>query len=273
MAGLINKLSIAASVAVGIGAIGTAPALAGSLTDPQVNGTHLTYDADDTNTFLTDNTAQNWQKALLGGGNIELGGNTTHAGTADFQNATTLTGLLNGQEITFSSLTEDDWNSDLDGNGKSLKWDWFDAAWNNLDSGLKAVSPAPNKAFAFFGWGMKGGFQRFSDPNIASVSQDENGYISFALAGHLNHETGLKMSEVVKVEYGGKTDYFYAFGQGEDSGLVDRADGVSHSALYSFGFQPEVSVPEPSTMLGLMAVGGLLGASKKRKANKENAEV
>jgi len=78
----------------------------------------------------------------------------------------------------------------------------------------------------------------------------------------------LQMSEITKVTINGETHYAYSF-DAEQSGFVAKDDGMSYSGIYSWSKAgtPVASVPEPSTMLGLMAVGGLVAASK-RKSNK-----
>ena len=124
--------------------------------------------------------------------------------------------------------------------------------------------------------------QRLSDPNIAYVQQKPGGGFAFGLAGFdsasnlLDPDNDLEaalipifanvaFSEVVKVIANGETSYAYSFGPGRDSGVV-ADDGVSHTKTFDFDPSPSESVPEPATLLGLLAVGGLFAASK-RKAN------
>ena len=78
----------------------------------------------------------------------------------------------------------------------------------------------------------------------------------------------LQISEIVKVELDGVSEYVYSF-NAEKSGFVAEDDGKSYSGVYSWSKAgTPAAVPEPSTILGLMAVGGLFGAAK-RNANKK----
>lgn len=288
MAGLINKLSIAASVAVGIGAIGTAPALAGSFT---ISGSdYYLYCSNGTNTSLCpggdlDTILQG--NASSPGGNIELfASSETGAGQLNFFNntgVTSISGEVGGKTLTLSSLTAVDWFTTSSGGysmtygADNLATRYFDSLWSkavSLDSSLGLMDN--NLVYSLFAANQ--GFARSSDANISYINSN-SGQINIGLAGHYDISdvynflpSGLQGSEVVKYTYNGVTDYLYSF-SATQSGQVDTADGKSHSGNYEVTVASVASVPEPSTMLGLMAVGGLLAASKKRKANKENAEV
>ena len=77
-----------------------------------------------------------------------------------------------------------------------------------------------------------------------------------------------QVSEIAKVTFNGNVDYAFAFAA-TDSGAIagdrNRAnDNTSHTGIYSWTKKYETkSVPEPSTLLGLMAVGGLIAARRK----------
>lgn len=75
----------------------------------------------------------------------------------------------------------------------------------------------------------------------------------------------LQMSEIAKVTINGEVHYAYSF-NAVKSGFVAKDDGMSYSGIYSWNKPgiPVASVPEPSTMLGLMAVGGLFAAAKRK---------
>lgn len=77
----------------------------------------------------------------------------------------------------------------------------------------------------------------------------------------------LQMSEIAKVTINGEVHYAYSF-NAVDSGFAAKDDDKSYSGIYSWNHAgiPVESVPEPSTMLGLIAVGGLFAAAK-RKSN------
>jgi hypothetical protein len=149
----------------------------------------------------------------------------------------------------------------------------YGTAWNKFNSG--------------------GGLQRFSDPNISYVNQnDTTGQVSIGLAGHLDatslllgtlssteqtllntlrdpSKAGAPMqaSEIVKVVYdGGPAQYLYNF-SATNSGLVAADDLKSHTGNYELLLAgiPPAQVPEPSAMLGLMGLGGFLAAKRKMK--------
>ncbi|CBN56637.1 conserved hypothetical protein [Kamptonema sp. PCC 6506] len=72
----------------------------------------------------------------------------------------------------------------------------------------------------------------------------------------------LQASELVKVIYGGKTEYKYSF-NATQSGLTASDDGISHNGNYEVTLSAE-PVPEPTTMVGLILGGsGLLAARRK----------
>ncbi len=105
-----------------------------------------------------------------------------------------------------------------------------------------------------------------SNPFIKAAAQlmlQNIGLLEGALA-----EIGvLQMSEIAKVTINGEVHYAYSF-DAVNSGFVAKDDGKSYSGIYSWSKPgiPVEPVPEPSTMLGLMAVGGLFAAAK-RKSN------
>lgn len=266
MTGTIQKYILGASIVAGMGAIAATPASAGSLGNVTVSGQHLTYGADSDSTFLVDNNQSNWESALSSKGNIELGGQGNSPNVADFNNPTTLTGDIGGQGITFSSLTASDWDA------IGLQWmsDVLSAnSLGDLDSNV-----------AYQNFVNNDGRERFSDPNIASVTQSDNGYINVDLAGHAPDVAadmvGLSgevyVSEIVKYSYGGETGYLYGTGQDsyQDSGVINDEDNRSHQAFYSAGFQGTVvddsseQVPEPSAILGLAALSGLVAFTKRK---------
>ncbi|MCC5609995.1 NF038130 family PEP-CTERM protein [Nostoc sp. CHAB 5834] len=237
-----QKLLIGALVAVGV-SVTTVPAQAGTLTltGATIGGTaasdYLVYDSNATNTFTVANTSENVQKVLSGDiasptGNVELAASSEQAGF-DFTKNTTLTGTIGGKTLTLSSLTSDDWfgvgQTTTTYGSNNLANNWFNQVLssNNITTGLltKFNSTQESLFKSFLG---NGGFQRFSDPNISYVNQDDtSGLITIGLAGHLNATPlitpllglpsnlskllppSLQASEIVKYTYDGKTDYLY----------------------------------------------------------------
>jgi hypothetical protein len=310
MVNVIKPFLIGISVCAGMGAIASSPAFAGSLTNPSLSGTasYLTYDADQTNTFKVDNTPANLAKVLGGSinsptGNVELFSNSetlTNAAFATYTGVSSLTGKIGGRDITLSSLTMADWLSPV--GSKTLGQAWFDEMLTA--NGFSAFVGSANGSLLFNVFSQFGGFQRFSDPNVAYVNQDDTtGLISIGLAGHLNATPlflrsidaflasnassqsktlvrnlrpvlaakVLQASELIKYTYNNtQTGYLYSF-KGVSSGLVERGDGVSHNATYEVALQgiapepPQQSVPEPSLLVGLVGLGGFL-ANKRKQA-------
>ncbi|MEH2192080.1 MAG: NF038130 family PEP-CTERM protein [Nostoc sp.] len=296
-----QKLVIGTSMAIGVSALATVPAQAGTLTAPTIGGTaasdYYVYDSDGKNTFKVENTSANVQKALSGNadsptGNVELRA-SSEGRDFDFTKNTSLTGTIGGKTLTLSSLTSDDWFGD----GKTtttygldnLANNWFNKA---LDSSGITTSTFTSltilgysKQSLFDSFLKSGGFQRFSDPNISYVNQDDtSGLISIGLAGHYNAAplitpflgltaqlskllpSSLQASEIVKYTYDGKTDYLYSF-KASNSGLVEKGDGISHSGNYQVNIKgvAPAAVPEPSIILGLLGVAGVFATQRKFK--------
>ncbi|MCC5899279.1 MAG: NF038130 family PEP-CTERM protein [Phormidium sp. BM_Day4_Bin.17] len=284
MSGLLQKTLIGSSV-IGMGVFAAVPGLAFSLTNPTLNDQpYLLYEQVGNSTELNNNA--DLATLLQGdinnpGGHVELSGILGSPDSADMKNATTLSGFLNGEKIQVSSLTKDDWLNPY-GGYNSFAEKWFYEAWHTQETGLQAWMKEEalknlgisNLTFGFaqFGFLNNNGYARFSDPNVNYVNMANDGTISIGLAGHLDHYTGLNLSEVVRVDYDGKTHYLYQMGSALASGLVndqgEGADGESHKGLYNLtlpGNPPVTDIPEPSTMLGLLGVAGL-GLMKRRQS-------
>ncbi|MCT7962626.1 NF038130 family PEP-CTERM protein [Laspinema sp. D1] len=293
MTKLFQNLSITTSLAVSIAAIGSAPALAGTLTNPLFGGTAATeysrYCSNGTSTFTGSNCTDSLETILSGnsttpGGHIELAKSSEQVGF-DFTKNTTLTGTIGGQEIVMSSLTESDWLTDM-GNGKTLLSQWLDDVFLSHNVSMTPfMKSAVENAFI-----ANGGRQRFSDPKISYVNQDDTtGEISIGLAGHFNASETLKAalgdttiqgfkladfipsqvqaSELVKVIYNnGPAQYLYSF-VATQAGTQDSARNGNYQVSLA-GNLPVTSVPEPSTMLGLMAISGLVAVQKRKSATK-----
>jgi hypothetical protein len=312
MANLIKSLLIGTSVCLGIGTIASSPALAGSLTNPSLSGTasYLTYDVDRTTTFKVDNTPANLAKVLSGDlsnpmGNVELFSNSetlTNSAFAAYTGVSSLTGQIGGRDITLSSLTLADWLSPV--GSKTLGQTWFDDML--MANGFSTMVGSAEGTLLFNVFSQHGGFQRFSDPNVAYVNQnDTSGVIKVGLAGHLNATPlflrsidaflsssastqsknlvralrpvlatkVLQASELIKYTYNNQTGYLYSF-TGTNSGLVEKSDGVSHSAIYEVALQgiapeqpPQQSVPEPALLLGLAGLGAFLASQRQQTKN------
>ena len=213
------------------------------------------------------------------------------------------TNFSDGTNVTFSSLTAQDlFGSTLNTSysATTVATTWFNAAFDaNLPSVLTALG-LPNEAALFdvlslFGYNSRaslynaflsaGGFQRTVDPNIAFVNKEGNS-VKFGLAGHSDllfyappalraflarSGLNLRASELVKVSYDGKEEILYSF-------VGSPSNVASNDKSFNFTYvgdpvivdppvidPPTESVPEPSAVLGLVAVGGLFAATRKFK--------
>jgi hypothetical protein len=293
MTGTIKKILLSASVlAASFSAIATAPASAFSISGSD----YLLYDVQGSSTYINPNANLDsilGGKSATPGGNIELFASSETKSNAQFKasNAvTSVTGTVAGKNLTLSSLTATDWfgaglNTSYGQNNFANTW--FNAFLTNAGKANYVGNGLGALAFQAF-YNIRG-FQRSSDPNISYVTASGTD-INIGLAGHYDLKAyyqakpefaffasqvknGFQASEVVKATIDGQSQYLYSF-LATNSGLTNSAgkgaDGSSHSGNYEVslkGVIPPASVPEPSTMLGLMAVGGMVAASK-RKANK-----
>lgn len=287
MSRLFSQFVLTATVTAGAVALASTSAFAGSLTGATVSGNVIKYCVSGTQTVACPSTSA--QDVLNGGGNIELAADTETTGT--YGTLSTLSGQLDGKTITFSSLQESDWGF---GNPTGLAKTWFNAAI--AANGLSLTAEQVSYAYNLFS--SKKGFQRTSDPNIKSVSRDTygTGDITFDLAGHLNLNAALtdainsltgdaktqalafyntkigskvlQASEVVKVTYDGTTQYLYSF-VASGSGVTAADDNKSHNANYklTINLNPDKkAVPEPVSLLGLVALAGLGWRKKQLQA-------
>ncbi len=298
MINTMQKLAVSFSVVAGVGLI-SAPSFAASLTSvstsgdvrvfEQISPTQLQLSASNSNATAL--------AALLSEGNVELDDNID-SGWANATPSTLTANFSDGRSIKFGSVSQSDWLGSLGTDWTNKAYTAYSSIFNNfgLTSG-SAVLGAINTTFA-----SKNIFQRLSDPNIAYVRGD-SGEFTFGLAGHNTLASGLKMtapvrssypagaagtmaynvalaqynafnamvaSEVVKYSLDGGVNWNFAYSFGENSylsGVVDKGDGFSHTRNFEFtvGTREVADVPEPSALLGLAAIGGLVAASKRRK--------
>ncbi|MBD2627687.1 NF038130 family PEP-CTERM protein [Trichormus variabilis] len=305
MKNTFGKLLVGASMAIGMGALAANPAQAGTLTGATIGGTaasdYYVYGVSGNNTVKINNpTTTDLKNALTGDatsptGNVELRA-TSEQANFDFSKNTTLSGKIGGKDIILSSLTASDWTNTYK-NGKSFGKYWFDSALTANGFGSLIGTTIGTGFFNVFA--NNGGFQRFSDPNISYVNQnDTTGLISIGLAGHLNATplllpyftayvnslssgslktqatqlkaalavTSTQASEIVKYTYNGVTDYKFSF-TATDSKLVSNDGTNSHNGNYEVTIDgvPPTTVPEPSVMLGLFGVAGIVAAQRKLK--------
>mgnify|MGYP001024767666 FL=1 len=265
MARLLNKFLASASVVAGLSGVFGAPAMAATMTKATVNGAHLIYGINEDGNTDHETDFSVLDALNTDGANVELSGTRDHNKAVDTNNATTLTTEFDDDStLVFSSLTNDIWGGSAPKEGyDNFAEQWFDEAWNSEESGLQDYAKNKyefniNQDAAFLGFMGQNWFHRFSDPNVESVTKNGR-YVSFDLSGHLNYEDehgSLKMSEVVMVN----DRIFYAFGDAIDSGVNNGDEQSSHSGIHAFTYK----IPEPSAVLGLMAIGGMVAATKRR---------
>ncbi|MEA5501162.1 MAG: NF038130 family PEP-CTERM protein [Limnoraphis robusta] len=284
MSGLINKFFVGASVVVGMSAISVTPAFAGNLTNVQFDGTdYRTYNYE----TITNRVEADAISALTDGDsltNVELAASDEMG-----RSRVGFSGLLNGVGVKVESVTAADWNI--------FGGQWlndFQAAYSNLSNATVSIPflGSINVGEVVAG-AIQGGLARSGDVNIGSFVQDDiTGEYQLNMVGHYNlldapyvknalttqqintikgfmGGNPLQISEVAKVTIGGEVHYAYSFGATATGILAADAapgDTSSHTGLYTWsraGQPPVAAVPEPSTMLGLMAVGGLFAAAKR----------
>ncbi|MBW4608468.1 MAG: NF038130 family PEP-CTERM protein [Hassallia sp. WJT32-NPBG1] len=80
--------------------------------------------------------------------------------------------------------------------------------------------------------------------------------------------TPFQMSEIAKITFNDKVDYAFGFKATESGAIAgDRNktnDTTSHTGIYSWN-KTYKTVPEPSALFGLVAVGGLVVASRRKR--------
>lgn len=316
MAGTIQKVLIGASVLASVTGIASSPAFAISITPTSLTGNFLIYDSNGTNTFQVPYTGLDQAENILKGsctvnaadacdppgsptGNIELFADSetgTYSSLSAFLNApvSSLKGTLFGQGIILSSLSGKDWfgqSGNTTYGAATLATEWFNAALTN--NGFASVVNTEIATLAFNRFLEKGGFQRFSDPNLSYVTQETpTSGVLIGLAGHYDatdlllsgfspveraillrlrspdkQGQPIQLSELVNVTYAGKTGYHYSFNAAK-SGLIEKSDQRSHDGNYEVDpLPPTQSVPEPSTLLGLVGLGGFFLAKRKLVKN------
>ncbi|MGK7929222.1 MAG: NF038130 family PEP-CTERM protein [Spirulina sp.] len=280
MKGIAQKLLVGTSVLVGAIATST-PALASTLSNVNMFGNlegTLVYSDNgsgvgvpgviDPVTALTDGDRYS---------HVELNSNNELL----TDNDTGFTGNLGLDAITVEGITQADWDG-----GLGTQW--------MADFALEypTVAAALDTANTMFGVDLYSEITpRSGDPNVAYMAKnDANGDITIDLIGHYNvweadwmapylsvidtafpglTNEALQISEIAKVTINGQEQYVYGF-SAEQTGVVAGDDGKSHSGRYTVTLlgagTPETpeGVPEPSIVLGLMTVGGLLAASKRK---------
>jgi hypothetical protein len=289
MTASLQKYILGASAIVGIGAIAATPAAAASLSNVQMFG-------DDYRTYTGSSVSGSEQDAIDAltdsdrYTNVEL--NFANENLSD--NVTGFTGQLGSQSVTVEGITDQDWN-----NGLRQQWlGDFKTAYKALDTSVVIDTLFGSFPLNFADTVAASLENRSGDPNVASMTKDNaTGEISLDLIGHYNiwdtpwmsnvyanfgdtieplkeAVPTLQISEIAKVTVDGEVSYAYSF-SAEETGVlaVDAADNdtSSHTGRYTWTTQGTVEpsraqVPEPSAILGLTALSGLLVFAKRKTA-------
>ncbi len=295
MAGLTKKLFIGASLAAGLSAVAGTPAQALDITFHGAENIQ-SYTHQDGNlwvgansNYLTDgDLTTNVELWFDGEDVLDNVGFTATAGTH----------TVSVESVTAADWAEygTKWLGDLFANYAPLNnvWLQLDSTVQNMAIGAFTTMGSGDPNIAEFNLDETGavdikmaGWYDLNtklDPMIAAAKSSVQAQLSSSnpiikvaaqvmlqniglLEGALDEIGVLQMSEIAKVTINGEVHYAYSF-NAVDSGFVAKDDDKSYSGIYSWNHAgiPVESVPEPSTMLGLMAVGGLFAAAK-RKSN------
>lgn len=265
----------------------------------------IKYQSNGTNTIRCDACAVDpllVGNASNPGGNVELFASSETVGFTS--TPTTLEGTLNGTSIILSSLTAADWNGDFGFNasdwfnallsqaltpigttllGSSNPFQLFAATSIRERFSDPNISYINQDASGMVSIGLAGHFDVAGILRQAlATSLQRNSTLLGALRAGLGLRSGtatqvatrllnpsVQASEIVKVTYGNQVpQYLYSF-TATPSGLVEIRDGVSHSGNYEVSFQgqlpPTTSVPEPASVLSLLAVGAGTAILGRRK--------
>ncbi|NES03843.1 MAG: PEP-CTERM sorting domain-containing protein [Okeania sp. SIO2F4] len=280
MAGLVKKFLASASVVAGMSAVFGAPAMAATfspigtdliLREQVGTGFEVTNDLTQLNSILQGDSSNP-------GGNVELGSSDTGGNPLAGVEADN----IQGGPATFTNVTENIYND--------VTWqqtvgsEWFDDAW--AQTALASSTSFRNTAYGIFI--SNGGFDLISDPNISYINEVGDDIV-VGLAGHFNLADrfrnvnpmlasfleGVQMSEIFAYEVNGVIGYGWS-DSATASGLADSDAAGSFSGNYEVYIdgitgevlpEPPAATPEPSTLLGLMAIGGLVAATKRKSAN------
>jgi len=293
MSNPIKTLTLGSCILAGLG-IFTTPTFAATLTSVTTDGETTVFQTRDVGFIETyeDPTYSGHYLDILSGSRHGAGGNVELNDKVDYgwngKVGTLEAAFDDSTSIMFSSLTESDWFGPND-----LANQWFTGAmsaygteiWSLINVAKMMGELPPGVALEtnedLYAWmsGL-GVFRWLSDPNISYVTGDR-GQFTFGLAGHTNLGrdypelddkleallSPISASEVVKysLDGGASWDYVYHFGTPFDSGVISD-DGFSHTGTFEFVVgQKQITekVPEPSAILGLVGLGGVLWLGKR----------
>lgn len=265
---------IATVVALALGAISTGANAAVLLLTNEATTGSITKWAEGPAGTLTVTPGATLASLLAGdatapGGNVEL---SKFAGPVS-----TLTGLIDGDAITLSSLTKSDWFTGANATTyTTLTSQYISAAYFAAFNSVISSADLTAAIAAFYNpnaiLGGLSPYQFVSDPNVSYVLQQGDS-IKIGLAGLIDATLflrqlsplaplGSQASEVVKVTYNGVTSYLYSF-DATPSGVSTTNGTRSYTGNYEVTINT-VPVPGTLALLGLGVTG--LAALRRRSA-------
>lgn len=292
MAALLKKLLIGTSVAVGMSALTSVPVQAAAFDFDNSETNYATYTHNLSNLWIVGNEAAAIN--ALTDNNLQTNVELNYFGEND-DDSVSFTAQAGKYTAKVSSVTDaefltfqDQWLNELLGTYTPLQ-----SIWSGLNPFVQTVAKTAFTSFVGTG-----------DVNVGEFSLDATGAMSMKTLGFfdlkprvnamidtaynqlspvlkaflapqvtsfktaLGQIDKLQISELAKVELNGQAEFVYSF-KAENSGFVAKDDGQSYSGVYSWSKAgTPAAVPEPSTMLGLMAVGGLFGLAKRNSSKK-----
>ncbi len=280
MTELVKKFLASASVVAGMSPVFGAPALASGFTVTGTAGTeYFLYEQVENKTVKNNDADLN---TILEGNSSAPGGNIELGILDDGTNPIVKLSLQNndGATATLRNMTDSDWDVEQI-NGKTVGENWFSGVWAQTNNDDQEELNVYNL------FKSSGGFGMIGDPNISYINEIGED-IKVGLAGHYNladrfrtnpklaalvvQLEGVQASEVFAYDIDGVTGYGWSY-EATKSGLTAADDSFSHNGNYEVTIEglagdylsePPADAPEPSTVLGLMAIGGLVAATKRK---------
>ncbi len=284
MAGLVKKFLASASVVAGMSTVFGAPAMAFTFTGV---GTDIILREQVGANFQITNDLTKLDSILQGdssnpGGNIELGAKNV----SRTQGGNPLAGVqaqnIQGETATFTNVTQNiyessDWQNDI---GRA----WFSDAWEQaVEKNSSAPLVSSTNEWLFYNiFVSQGGLDIITDPNISYINEVGDDIV-VGLTSPLNLADefsdpflvgaleGVQMSEIFAYDINGVPGYAWSSvatetGLGSSNGNYEVVlEGLANG--YTSEEVPELpieDVPEPSTVLSLIAIGGLVAATKRK---------
>ncbi len=283
MAGLVKKFLASASVVACMSAVFGAPATAFTFTSV---GTDIILREQVGTGFQITNDITKLDSILQGdssnpGGNIELGARNVGRTVGGNPLAGVQAQNAQGETATFTNVTENiyessDWQNDI---GRA----WFSDAWEQaVEKNSSAPLVSSTNEWLFYNiFVSQGGLDIITNPNISYINEvGDDIVVGLASPSNLADEfsdpflvgalEGVQMSEIFAYDINGVTGYAWSSlpetGLGSSNGNYEVVlGGLANGYTSEEVSEPSAEdIPEPSTVLGLVALGGLVAATKRK---------